>query len=135
MLRGPVLLPGILHGPDPPLLLHRPDLSLFRGADLSLFLHRLDLCPGILHALGSNVLCRLRLLHGLRFGISFRLHGHGLCPGIFLGGPALKFTQQALGRGLIDFSLALIGSSDGGINFIARRRLTRSRLQSLSAGR
>ena len=132
--RGLVLLPGILRRTDPSLLLHRPDLSLLHWPNVSLVLHRRDLSPGILYDLRSNVRWGLRLLHGLHLGLAFRLYGPELSPGVFLLGPGLEFIQQAFGRWLTDVGRTLIGSSDGGTDFVARRRFACNRRQSLSAG-
>ena len=102
---------GILHVPDPSLLLHVPDL-----------------CPRILCDLG------LGILSGLCLGILYRLYALDLRPCIFLGRPGLELIQQDFGGWLTDFSLTLIGSFGSDSNFAACRRLTCCRRQSLGIG-
>jgi hypothetical protein len=62
------------------------------------------------------------------------LHGPDLCWGILLGRPSLELLERGFGWWLTDFGLALMGSFKSGNNFVARRRVSCGRLQSLSAG-
>ncbi len=82
---------------------------------------------GIFHNL------RWDILHDLCLGILYGLYGPALCPCIFLGRPGLELIKQGFGWWLTDFGLTVIGSFKSGSDFVARRRLTCSRRQSLSA--
>jgi hypothetical protein len=113
LLLPPNLCSGISLWPDlSPRILHGPDLPvLFHGPDLCwCILH--SLCPGILHG----------------------LPGPRLCPCFFLGRPSLELLEQGFSEWLADLGLALISRFNSRGNFVARRRVTCSRRQILSAG-
>ncbi len=156
ILYGPILCLGILLGPGLcSCILRAPHLcsgifhsGILHVPDPSLLLHVPHLCPRILYDLG------LGILYGLRLGILYRLYAldlrpcifllhrlyaRYLWPCIFLGRPSLELIQQDVGWWLTDFSLTLIGSFKSGrikssSFFAACRRLTCSRRQSLSIG-
>jgi len=73
-LRAPHFCSGILHGPNPSLLFHVPDL-----------------CPGILRDLRWGILHRLYVLDRRPcIFLLYRLYGPDLWPCTFLGRPSLE---------------------------------------------
>ena len=102
ILYGPILCLGILLGPGLcSCILRAPHLCsaishdlcsrILHGPDPSLLLHVPDLCPGILYVLGLGILYRL---YGLDLRpcifLLYRLYGPDLRPCICLGRPGLE---------------------------------------------